>query len=114
VDWVFEPGDHRFSVTGLIADSTATWYAEHTTLMAFVHTFSINLAHTNLTEVRSFSSHLGWKRDINNSDVTIKLKKKSNLPALLTALLTAMDRYQGKSLAVFGNRRLDILGDTTP
>ncbi len=45
---------------------------------------------------------------IESDNITVKLKKKRNLPALLTA----MEQFQNKRLAILGKKRLVFVGDT--
>ncbi len=47
--------------------------------------------------------------EIKENEVVIKLKKKRNLPAILTA----MEIFQNKPVAMWGNRKLVFTGDTS-
>ncbi len=47
--------------------------------------------------------------EISNSEVTVRLKKKRNLPALLTA----MQPHHETKIASLGGRHLIILGDSS-
>lgn len=47
--------------------------------------------------------------EIKHDEILLKMKKKRNLPALLTA----MEPFQNKPISILGNRKLRFIGDTT-
>jgi hypothetical protein len=47
--------------------------------------------------------------EIKSNEILVKLKKKRNLPALLTA----MEPFQHQAIAILGNQKLTFTGDTT-
>jgi hypothetical protein len=63
---------------------------------------------TSLTLYNKFLRNSGTV-EITDSDVVVRLKKKRNLPAVLTA----MHPFQRKPLRLLGERRFSVLGDTT-
>ena len=47
--------------------------------------------------------------EIKSDEILVKMKKKRNLPALLTV----MEPFQRKTISILGNRKLILTGDTT-
>lgn len=47
--------------------------------------------------------------EIKSDEIQVKMKKKRNLPALLTV----MEPLQRKTISILGNRKLILTGDTT-
>ena len=63
---------------------------------------------TDYTLYKKFLSMVGNVK-IEIDEVAIFLKKKRNLPALLTA----MEQFKNMRINIFGRRKLEILGDST-
>ena len=63
---------------------------------------------TDFTLFNKFLSMSGGV-EIKSDEILVKMKKKRNLPALLTA----MEPFQRKAISILGNRKLIFTGDTT-
>ena len=63
---------------------------------------------TDFTLFNKFLSMSG-SVEIKSDEILVKIKKKRNLPALLTA----MEPFQRKTISILGNRKLILTGDTT-
>lgn len=63
---------------------------------------------TDFTLFNKFLSMSG-SVEIKSDEILVKMKKKRNLPALLTV----MEPFQRKTISILGNRKLILTGDTT-
>jgi len=63
---------------------------------------------TDFTLFNKFLSMSG-SVEIKSDEILVKMKKKRNLPALLTV----MEPFQAMSISILGNRKLILTGDTT-
>ncbi|MBW2005842.1 MAG: transposase [Deltaproteobacteria bacterium] len=63
---------------------------------------------TDFTLFNKFFSMSG-SVEIKSDEILVKMKKKRNLPALLTV----MEPFQRKTISILGNRKLILTGDTT-
>jgi len=63
---------------------------------------------TDFTLFNKFLSMSG-SVEIKSDEILVKMKKKRNLPALLTV----MEPFQAMSISILGNRKLILAGDTT-
>ena len=62
---------------------------------------------TSITLYNKFLRNSGTV-DITSQDVMVKLRKKRMLPVLLTA----MEKFQGQKIALWGNREVMFAGDS--
>jgi hypothetical protein len=67
--------------------------------------------HSHSTDFTLFNKFLSTSGtvEITSNEILVKMKKKRNLPALLTA----MEPFQNMAISILGNQRLTFTGDTT-